>query len=104
MSDCFSSDSRSAHPPEPERAAALTVESQDGWRERRWVGEGELDRVLSGPLQQLRSLLALLLHTLLLPFLLLSGQSILGLLLLSTHPHTHKLIKLISSFAAACWS
>lgn len=65
------------------------MESQDGWGEWRWVGKGELDNVLSGPLEQLRSLLALLLLALLLPFLLLSGQSLLRLLLLSTSTHTH---------------
>ncbi len=62
---------------------ALTVQSQDGWGERRRVGEGELDRVLFGSLQQLCGLVALLLLTaLLLAFLLLSSQSLLRLLLL----------------------
>lgn len=71
-------------------ADVLTVQAQDGWRQRRGVGEGELDRVLFRPLQQLRGVLALLLLTaLLLAFLLLPGQGLLSLFLLrgnTSHP------------------
>lgn len=66
-----------------EKEAALTVQPQDGGRERRRVGEGELHGVLFRPLQQLSCILALLLlSSLLFAFLLLSGQSLLGLFLL----------------------
>lgn len=62
------------------------MQPQYGWGEGRRVGEGELDGVLFRPLQQLRGLLALLLMTsLLLAFLLLSGQSLFSLLLLGEH-------------------
>ena len=64
-------------------AGILTVQSQDGWREWRRVGEGELDGVLFRPLEQLCGILALLLlASLLLAFLLLPGQGLLRLLLL----------------------
>lgn len=64
-------------------AHVLTVQSQNGWGEGGRVGEGELDGVLLGPLQQLRGLQALLLlPSLLLALLLLPGQGLLCLLLL----------------------
>lgn len=68
--------------------AALTVQAQYGWREGWRVWECELDGVLSGPLEQLWSLLALLLlQTFLLALLLLPGHDFLSLLLL--HHNTY---------------
>lgn len=64
-------------------ADVLTVQSQYGWWEWRWVGEGELDGVFFRPLEKLCGLLALLLLTsLLLALLLLPGQGLFSLLLL----------------------
>lgn len=74
---------RFAHASVALRPELLTVEAQYGGRQWRRVGEGELDRVLSRPLQQLLGLLAFLLLPLFPPFLLLSGENLLSLLLLN---------------------
>lgn len=61
------------------------MQSEDGRRERRGVGEGEFDSVLFGSFEQLCSFLTLLLHSsLLLSLRLLPGQGFLSLLLLES--------------------
>lgn len=70
---------------EKKREGELTVQSKDGRRERRGVGEGEFDSVLFGSFEQLCSFLTLLLHSsLLLSLRLLPGQGFLSLLLLES--------------------
>lgn len=64
---------------------ALTVEAENGWRERRRVWERELHSVFFRSLQELWGLVAFLFVSLLLAFLLFPSQCLLRLFFLGRH-------------------